>query len=222
MGSDWGQWQQLQRKSKQFLVKFLGLALLVGLSFRLLFSGSPVFSPASELPSESVAERSDSTEGVSEEAYKVPSSTDNASIPVSEAVTEDQMSKDKCDLFTGEWIPDPTEPTYTNQSCRFIESPQNCMMNGRPDTGYLFWRWKPHGCDVPPFSAKKFLGGMQNKCLALIGDSIFRNHAQSLLCLLSKVNFRVCHKLQTSIFYSLTSIVKFLYNSVRQHTCKTI
>lgn len=70
MGSDWGQWQQLQRKSKQFLVKFLGLALLVGLSFRLLFSGSPVFSPASELPSESVAERSDSTEGVSEEAYK--------------------------------------------------------------------------------------------------------------------------------------------------------
>ncbi|KAG6491693.1 protein trichome birefringence-like 26 [Zingiber officinale] len=187
MGSDWGQCQQLQRKSKQFLVKFLGLALLVGLSSRLLFSGSPMFTPASELPSESIAERSDSTAGVSEEAYKVSASTDKSSIPVPEAVTEDQVSKDKCDLFTGEWIPNPTGPTYTNESCRFIESPQNCMVNGRPDTGYLFWRWKPHGCDVPPFSAKKFLGGMQNKCLALIGDSIFRNHAQSLLCLLSKV-----------------------------------
>lgn len=70
MGSDWGQWQQLQRKSKQFLVKFLGLALLVGLSFRLLFSGSPVFPRASELPSESIAEKSDATTGVSEEAYK--------------------------------------------------------------------------------------------------------------------------------------------------------
>ena len=96
---------------------------------------------------------------------------------------------DKCDLFTGEWIPNPSGPLYTNESCRFIEPPQNCMKNGRPDVGYLFWRWKPHGCHVPPFNATKFLETMQNRSWALVGDSILRNHAQSLICLLSKVNF---------------------------------
>ncbi|URE48036.1 hypothetical protein MUK42_32769 [Musa troglodytarum] len=93
---------------------------------------------------------------------------------------------DKCNLFTGEWIPNPSGPAYTNESCRFIESPQNCMKNGRLDMGYLFWRWKPHGCDVPPFNAQKFMDVMRNKTWALIGDSILRNHAQSLICLLSK------------------------------------
>jgi len=61
------------------------------------------------------------------------------------------------------------------------------MTNGRPDTDYLNWRWKPYGCEVPPFDGKKFLDGMKGKHWALIGDSILRNHVQSLLCLLSKV-----------------------------------
>lgn len=63
------------------------------------------------------------------------------------------------------------------------------MKNGRPDTGYLYWRWKPYGCDVPLFDAEKFLNVMRNKSWALIGDSILRNHVQSLICLLVKVQF---------------------------------
>ncbi|TVU08944.1 hypothetical protein EJB05_42372, partial [Eragrostis curvula] len=94
---------------------------------------------------------------------------------------------ESCNLFHGEWVPHSAGPAYTNASCRFIESPQNCMTNGRPDTSYLYWRWKPYGCDIPSFDSKRFLDGMQGKHWALIGDSILRNHVQSLLCLLSKV-----------------------------------
>ncbi|KAE8797239.1 protein trichome birefringence-like 24 [Hordeum vulgare] len=92
-----------------------------------------------------------------------------------------------CDLFHGEWVHDSSGPAYTNATCRFIETPQNCMSNGRPDDGYLYWKWKPYGCEVPPFEGKTFLEDMRGKHWALVGDSILRNHVQSLLCLLSKV-----------------------------------
>ena len=95
---------------------------------------------------------------------------------------------EKCDLFTGDWIPNPGGPVYTNESCHLIESHQNCMKNGRPDMGYLYWRWNPRDCELPQFDSEKFLELMRNKVWALIGDSISRNHVQSLLCMLSKVN----------------------------------
>lgn len=93
----------------------------------------------------------------------------------------------KCNLFNGDWIPDPSGPVYTNETCKFIESHQNCMTNGRPDTGYLYWRWNPRSCQLPRFDSHKFLQLMSNKTWALIGDSISRNHVQSFLCVLSKV-----------------------------------
>ncbi|KAK8948706.1 hypothetical protein KSP39_PZI006147 [Platanthera zijinensis] len=93
----------------------------------------------------------------------------------------------KCDLFSGKWVCNPSGSPYTNLSCNFIETPQNCMRNGRPDTEYLYWRWKPYGCELPPFDPSKFFNAMKDKSWAFIGDSIFRNHIQSILCLLSKV-----------------------------------
>ncbi|CAL9057511.1 unnamed protein product [Musa banksii] len=160
-------WTGVERRSNHIPVKLFALVLLVYLTFRILFSGFVVLLPVPESPAVPV-DRSDSRE---------------VAVGV---VSDAKPRKDKCNLFTGEWIPNPSGPAYTNESCRFIESPQNCMKNGRPDMGYLFWRWKPHGCDVPPFNAQKFMEVMRNKTWALIGDSILRNHAQSLICLLSK------------------------------------
>ncbi|KAG2279038.1 hypothetical protein Bca52824_061593 [Brassica carinata] len=97
------------------------------------------------------------------------------------------VSSPKCDLFTGDWIPDPSGPLYTNHSCPHIQDFQNCMLNGRPDVNYLFWRWKPRGCDLPRFSSSQFLDRVRNKWWAFIGDSIARNHVQSLICILSQV-----------------------------------
>eukprot|EP01018_Ginkgo_biloba_P004388 Gb_15601 [translate_table: standard] len=94
---------------------------------------------------------------------------------------------ERCDLFKGDWIPQPLGPYYTNESCTVIQEHQNCMKNGRPDAGYLFWRWKPDDCDLPRFNGTRFLQIVRNKVWAFIGDSIARNNVQSLLCLLAQV-----------------------------------
>ncbi|KAK1324805.1 hypothetical protein QJS10_CPA01g02183 [Acorus calamus] len=93
----------------------------------------------------------------------------------------------QCNLFVGEWIPNPSGPLYTNETCKFIEDHQHCMKNGRPDTGYLHWRWKPKDCDLPLFNNKEFLKSMRNKVWAIIRDSISSDHVKSLVCLLSRV-----------------------------------
>ena len=62
------------------------------------------------------------------------------------------------------------------------------MANGRPDRAFLKWRWKPHDCELPLFDANKFLELVEGKSMAFAGDSIARNHFQSLLCLLAQVN----------------------------------
>jgi len=61
-----------------------------------------------------------------------------------------------CDLFVGEWVLDQFGPVYTNESCRMVEPHQNCMRNGRPDSGYLYWRWSPRS-ELPKFNPKKLL-----------------------------------------------------------------
>ncbi|XP_021299087.1 protein ALTERED XYLOGLUCAN 4-like [Herrania umbratica] len=92
-----------------------------------------------------------------------------------------------CDLFKGHWIPDLQGSQYTNSSCTTIPTSKNCFHHGREDTDFLNWRWKPDQCDLPRFDPKTFLEFVQGKKLAFVGDSVARNHMESLLCLLSKV-----------------------------------
>ncbi|PWA35893.1 TRICHOME BIREFRINGENCE-LIKE 25 [Artemisia annua] len=75
---------------------------------------------------------------------------------------------------------------YTKNTCSSIQQHQNCMMNGRPDTDYIYWRWSPFECKLPAFDPKMFLHFMRNKSMAFIGDSISRNQVQSLFCILSQ------------------------------------
>jgi hypothetical protein len=90
-----------------------------------------------------------------------------------------------CDYSDGEWVPDARSPLYNGTSCGTIKDGQNCMAHGRPDTGYLYWRWRPRRCDLPAFSPEAFLSWLRNKHLAFVGDSLARNQAESLLCLLA-------------------------------------
>ncbi|MCE5166768.1 hypothetical protein HAX54_026048 [Datura stramonium] len=96
---------------------------------------------------------------------------------------------EKCDLFSGEWVPNPEGPYYTNTTCFAIQEHQNCIKYGRPDRDFLKWKWKPDACELPIFEAHQFLELVRGKSLAFVGDSVARNHMQSLICLLSKVNF---------------------------------
>lgn len=93
----------------------------------------------------------------------------------------------ECDLFKGHWVPDKRGSLYTNSSCATIPDSKNCIKQGRPDKDFLFWRWKPDGCDLPRFNPKAFLSMVRGKKMNFIGDSVARNHMESLLCLLSMV-----------------------------------
>ncbi|CAM0913537.1 unnamed protein product [Alopecurus aequalis] len=91
-----------------------------------------------------------------------------------------------CDYSDGEWVPDARPPLYNGTSCGTIKDGQNCMAHGRPDTGYLHWRWRPRGrCHLPAFSPDAFLRWLSNRHLAFVGDSLARNQGESLLCLLA-------------------------------------
>jgi hypothetical protein len=78
---------------------------------------------------------------------------------------------------------------------------QNCQGNGRPDKEYENWRWKPLQCDLPRFDAKKFLELMRGKTIAFIGDSVARNHMESLLCILWQAIIYLYYDLLTYTFY---------------------
>ncbi|CAN6288233.1 unnamed protein product [Urochloa humidicola] len=90
-----------------------------------------------------------------------------------------------CDYSEGEWVPDPRPPPYNGTACEAIKDGRSCMANGRADTGYLHWRWQPRRCDLPEFSPELFLRWLANKHMAFVGDSLARNQAESLMCLLS-------------------------------------
>ncbi|XP_028124243.1 protein trichome birefringence-like 25 [Camellia sinensis] len=123
-------------------------------------------------------------------AFRLFLSTTSLQFSSDSTVNQTQISKNnvtaECDIFTGQWILDPSGPFYSNESCQDIEGHQNCMNNGRPDSKYLYWRWKPRNCELPKFDPQRFLDLMTNKSWAFIGDSISRNHVQSLLCSLSQ------------------------------------
>ncbi|CAA0814322.1 Protein trichome birefringence-like 19 [Striga hermonthica] len=104
-----------------------------------------------------------------------------------EMVRSQLLDEEECDLFSGEWVPNPEGPYYTNDTCNTIQEHQNCFKFGRPDRGFLKWRWKPDGCELPVFDPARFLELVRGKSIAFVGDSVARNHLQSLICLLSRV-----------------------------------
>ncbi|XP_061369763.1 xyloglucan O-acetyltransferase 4 [Gastrolobium bilobum] len=98
-----------------------------------------------------------------------------------------QKEQKTCDLFKGHWLPSLGGSSYyTNSSCTTIPDSKNCFKHGRKDTNFLNWKWKPEQCELPRFDSRTFLHVVQGKKMAFIGDSVARNHMESLLCLLSQ------------------------------------
>ncbi|MQM11404.1 hypothetical protein Taro_044311, partial [Colocasia esculenta] len=100
-----------------------------------------------------------------------------------------KQAAQECNLFKGRWVPNGEAPYYTNTTCWMIQEHQNCMKYGRPDTEFLKWRWKPDDCELPVFDPARFLELVRGKAMAFVGDSLARNQMQSLMCLLSKVEY---------------------------------
>ncbi|PWA58533.1 protein ALTERED XYLOGLUCAN 4 [Artemisia annua] len=95
----------------------------------------------------------------------------------------------ECRLSEGEWVRKPYGESllaYTNTSCPTMPDWKNCFKHEREDTDFLNWRWKPNECELPRFDPGKFLRIVRGKRMGFIGDSVSRNHVDSLICLLSK------------------------------------
>ncbi|CAA0831358.1 Protein trichome birefringence-like 24 [Striga hermonthica] len=168
------------------IVKFGICVLFLGLAYRLFSSSLVQFSPVIVADDDEMG-----FDNTSPPQAAAAADLSSEQPPASDLFVnpDDIRNSDngKCNLFVGDWVPDPDGPRYTNSTCQTIEDPQNCMTNGRPDFDYVYWKWKPRDCDLPKFDPKKFLNMMRHKSLAFIGDSIMRNHVQSLLCMLSEV-----------------------------------
>ncbi|XP_010535816.1 PREDICTED: protein trichome birefringence-like 5 [Tarenaya hassleriana] len=89
-----------------------------------------------------------------------------------------------CDLYKGTWVKDDQYPLYQPGSCPYVDEAFDCQRNGRRDSDYLQWRWKPDDCDLPRFNATDFLARLRGKRLMLVGDSMNRNQFESMLCVL--------------------------------------
>ncbi|KAH9683723.1 protein trichome birefringence-like 4 [Citrus sinensis] len=89
-----------------------------------------------------------------------------------------------CDIFNGKWVADNSEPLYKPGSCPFIDEAFNCFKNGRPDSDYLKYKWRPIGCQLPRFDGGKMLEMLRGKRLVFVGDSLNRNMWESLVCAL--------------------------------------
>lgn len=164
-------------------VKFGVCFLFLGLAYRLFSSSFLQFHPISisETPSNYIAQKE-----LPPLITQPPLSTHLSPLHVDNNFTS-YKGDAKCDIFVGNWIRDSSGPLYTNNSCNSIEHHQNCMKNGRPDMEYLNWKWKPKDCELPRFNPTRFLELMKDKSMAFVGDSIMRNHVQSLLCIISQI-----------------------------------
>lgn len=62
-----------------------------------------------------------------------------------------------CDIYKGTWVKDDDYPLYKPGTCPYVDDGFACQGNGRPDSGYTQWRWKPDECDLPRFSTLNFV-----------------------------------------------------------------
>jgi xyloglucan O-acetyltransferase len=90
-----------------------------------------------------------------------------------------------CSYSEGKWVFSPGYARRYNGTLCNVKESHDCIRNGRPDTGYLDWRWQPAGCRLPAFNPRAFLSQLRGKHLAFVGDSMARNQVQSMVCLLS-------------------------------------
>jgi hypothetical protein len=71
-----------------------------------------------------------------------------APAPAPAAAVEEDDSGGECDMSDGTWVRDDDAwyPMYEAAECPFLSDQVACRRNGRPDSGYEQWRWRPRGC----------------------------------------------------------------------------
>lgn len=65
-------------------------------------------------------------------------------------VQSNKDSRKRCDFSVGKWVYDESYPLY-DPNCPYLSTAVTCQKNGRPDSDYEKWKWKPSGCSIPRF-----------------------------------------------------------------------
>ncbi|KAK6159177.1 hypothetical protein DH2020_006491 [Rehmannia glutinosa] len=115
---------------------------------------------------------------------------DTASPSLTYSVLPEQ-SNSNCNYSNGRWIYDHTvrSPPRYDHTCKEIFKGWNCIASNKSNAmDILKWRWKPYGCDLPPFDALRFLGNFRDTNIGFVGDSLNRNMFVSLFCALKRVS----------------------------------
>ncbi|KAI5436863.1 hypothetical protein KIW84_023111 [Lathyrus oleraceus] len=107
----------------------------------------------------------------------------NSSVSVAVEKTIERIDE-KCDIFDGNWVRDESKPYYPLGSCPYVDRDFDCHLNGRPDSDYVKWKWKPSKCDIPSLNATDFLEKLRGQRLVFVGDSLNRNMWESMVCIL--------------------------------------
>lgn len=80
--------------------------------------------------------------------FSVGKGNSSVSVAVEKSV---ERIDEKCDIFDGNWVRDESKPYYPLGSCPFVDRDFDCHLNGRPDSDYVKWKWKPSKCDIPRY-----------------------------------------------------------------------
>ncbi|XP_011088026.1 protein trichome birefringence-like 13 isoform X1 [Sesamum indicum] len=105
-----------------------------------------------------------------------------------------EKSNSKCNYSDGRWIYDPTvtSPPRYDHTCKEIFKGWNCIASNKSNAIDIpRWRWKPYGCDLPPFDPLRFLENFRDTNIGFVGDSLNRNMFVSLFCALKQASTEV-------------------------------
>lgn len=92
---------------------------------------------------------------VKEKSFEEAASSDTETGSVIDNAIAEKLRN--CDVYKGTWVKDEGYPLYRPGSCPYVDEAFDCQSNGRPDSGYTQWRWKPDECDLPRFSTVHFV-----------------------------------------------------------------
>ncbi|OVA08328.1 PMR5 N-terminal domain [Macleaya cordata] len=129
---------------------------------------------------------------LAEKSFDVVTPVSSANLSTFEEGKDDNSAaalvkkKEACNFAKGKWVEDSTRPLYSGFGCKqWLSDMWACRLTQRTDFSYERFRWKPYNCEMPDFEGSSFLRRMQDKTIAIVGDSLGRQQFQSLMCMVT-------------------------------------
>lgn len=68
-----------------------------------------------------------------------------------------EFDPDECSIAHGKWVFNRSiKPLYSDRTCKYLDRQVACVKNGRPDSDYRYWEWRPDDCILPRLVSSKY------------------------------------------------------------------